>query len=503
MLTVTFLGHQGWMFGSRKTHILVDPLLDESFGILPEADFAVYPPRRIRVECAPSVQAVFFTHEHEDHFQIASLSRLSRDTLVVLSSRVSSAARRIVEVMGFRQRNLDADEVLTIGTLELRTFAPDLWDNDCYDEWDVLPFSVRDLEHDGAFLSTVDIQPDRSSSALLPAADAPALVAWTNNFTSNHCLSNWRDPPVGTAEMLPQLASELRRNCPKLGGAAPTLVASGGGWSFGGDLRWLNRAFFPSDNEAIEKFMESAAPASSPRFAAPMPGETFVVKGRQVISREVGHPDFLRARPRSEWPERRYDRLVPRATSVPPLSASTEFTEADFCELQQRLSLLARAMPGSALFRALNSLPSADLEGKSRAFCLFAQTGPDGSGYALTYRPGNSEFVPASDPLESHTAGAICWAGDLLRLLRGRLSGPTFAMGRMLEWVRCKARRLDDLSLQGVLWNYTHPLRMPDEVFSSYEDLSVRFAKVDRLPGRPGLPGHRSPGPHAPLFGDR
>ena len=71
MFSATFLGHQGGMFSSRETHILVDPLLFDEFGQTATAPMLVYPSRQLRLDALPPISAVFFTHEHEDHSQPA------------------------------------------------------------------------------------------------------------------------------------------------------------------------------------------------------------------------------------------------------------------------------------------------------------------------------------------------------------------------------------------------------------------------------------------------
>jgi hypothetical protein len=46
LLEVTFLGHLGWMIAAGPTRILIDPILDDFFGAVPEAGLRPFPPRR-------------------------------------------------------------------------------------------------------------------------------------------------------------------------------------------------------------------------------------------------------------------------------------------------------------------------------------------------------------------------------------------------------------------------------------------------------------------------
>ena len=68
MLSTTFLGHQGWLFQSKTSCFLVDPLLCDEFGQAHALEYRVYPPRIFTFENFPKLDAVVLTHEHDDHF---------------------------------------------------------------------------------------------------------------------------------------------------------------------------------------------------------------------------------------------------------------------------------------------------------------------------------------------------------------------------------------------------------------------------------------------------
>jgi hypothetical protein len=98
MFEVTFLGHQGWQFSAAGSTLLLDPLLCDEFGHDPSGHgFDVFPPRRLDFTRCPLVDAVLFSHEHEDHLHIPSLEGLDRSIPIYLSVRSSSAARAIVQ----------------------------------------------------------------------------------------------------------------------------------------------------------------------------------------------------------------------------------------------------------------------------------------------------------------------------------------------------------------------------------------------------------------------
>src|SRR5262245_31578751 len=113
MLETTFIGHQGWMFATQGARILVDPLLVEPFGHEGGVG-VVWPPRQLDVAAMGPLDAVFFSHEHEDHFNIPSVNRLSRDIALYMPERSSSAMRRILKEIGFKVSLLSPGKAVEI-----------------------------------------------------------------------------------------------------------------------------------------------------------------------------------------------------------------------------------------------------------------------------------------------------------------------------------------------------------------------------------------------------
>jgi L-ascorbate metabolism protein UlaG (beta-lactamase superfamily) len=74
----SFLGHQSWLFQEGSTKILLDPLLQDTFGVDPKHGIEIVPPRLIQREIYQDADAVLLSHEHSDHFHPASLSLLRK-----------------------------------------------------------------------------------------------------------------------------------------------------------------------------------------------------------------------------------------------------------------------------------------------------------------------------------------------------------------------------------------------------------------------------------------
>src|SRR5689334_19403677 len=182
MLSTTFLGHQGWLFQSKASSFLVDPILCEEFGQAQALQYRLYPPRIFNFEAFPKIDAVVLTHEHDDHFDIPSLARLERTIPIFLSSYSSTAARQILNEMGFTVHALVPGQQIQFGDLELTPFCGDHVSNNNSDGWDTLPFFVRDLGGSGNFFSMVDITLTDQHLKWARAKDSrPIVMSWTNN----------------------------------------------------------------------------------------------------------------------------------------------------------------------------------------------------------------------------------------------------------------------------------------------------------------------------------
>jgi hypothetical protein len=472
LLEVTFLGHQGWMVAAGATRILIDPILADFFGALPEAGLRPFPPRRSPPGAWPPIAALFVTSEHEEHFQIASLQRLDRRIPVFLSSRASRAAVAATEALGFEVLPLDGDTHVDLGGLAVRGLAP-LLTGAPGDELDVTPVLVRDQqdhegEDGGTFLCAADRPVYSPQGRLLNRWPAARVVTFASRVVSRHVLTSWQPAPGGSAALVRSLIHFLEQQASQP--RPPELVlACGTGWSFDGQLAALNRSFFPGDLHAVVEALNRCGPERRVRLAAPMPGESFLV-GRDGV-RAGGEPRVAAVAPRSEWPDRSFDPTLPPASRIPALIPG-DFSEGDLDRLRACLPLLARGLVGSAPFQALHSLSVQDLGGRARALAIFAQTDPDGDGYLFEYVPNACTFVPARFDVDVYAAGAACWATDLLALLTGQLTVASLTLGHWFEWIGCTTSRPERLSLVEELRRLINPLTMPDAVGALYTRLS-------------------------------
>lgn len=470
MFQATFLGHQGWLFRTETTCVLVDPLLTERFGH-GGALGRVYPPRDIDVTAFPPIDAVIVTHEHDDHFDVPSLHRLDRRIPVHLSVRSSSAAHGLLRQMGLSVRPLLPDTELAIGDLRYRSFVGQPREGS--DEWDVFPFVLRDSRGHGSFVSSVDVGMPDAMLEQLPGLARPGLWAVANNSTSAAFQELGR--PASEQDDTPVLARVLHRRHDRLAGAwgSPlTTLVCGSGWSLPGERAWIDAHAFPIDSERLCRMLEQRAPEHA--FVAPVPGNTFELCDGELASRTESQP-FVAARPREQWPSRQHDPSAPRPRDYGPACGRRTLGTGQLAALVDRLQDFARYLYGTPQFRSLCSLPlTVDGHAGVWGFSLLDDQAPR----CLLYDPSGCRFVPHEglDAQRRLLSGIECWGTDLLAFLLGELAptGLCYA-GRLRVW----NHRPDRLRVgPHELWMYGHPLRRPEVTASLYHRLLVGEPRV-------------------------
>lgn len=492
MLRATFLGHQGWLFETSRRRVLVDPLLTDSFGH-GGAIGRVFPPRALEVRAMPAVDAVLLTHEHEDHFDVPSLHRLDRAIPVYLSARSSVAARRFLHGAGFRGGLLRPGEELDLDGVCVATFTGDHVTYNQGDEWDALPYLLRDPTDGASFFSAVDVLPTDAMMAEVRArAERPGLVCHTHNASSLAWASLGGAPaaPVDTfavaADTIRQHA-QLRRDW---GRPAATLFC-GGGFAFTGDREPLNRRTFSADSARVAEALRALSPDE--RFIAPTPGLTVCCEGDRVTAVEPEAP-WLRARPVSEWPDRAFDATPYTLARYEPVAGDRGLSPESFGQLAAELSDFAAYLYGLGTFRALYSLTAAQLGGRTATFalvCRVAEGDTDGA-VVFVYDAAARDFRPVrcERPVETYLAGVECWASDLLGLFRAEHSAAALLFGRYRSWNAAPERFA--FSLVGELMRYVHPLRQPDRHTALYRRLLSRESPNAPRVGARGAPARTS-----------
>ena len=476
MFVTTFLGHQGWMIRAGRSCVLVDPLLAEDFGDAHALGYRVHPPRVLRPEAFPAIDAVIISHEHDDHFDVPSLALLDRAIPVYMSAHSSRAAFGILERMGFDARPLVPGAPLDIGDLQLVPFSGDHVNVNCADEWDALPFLIRDREGAGSLFSMVDI-------ALLPVhaqwarayAPRPGLVTWSNNALD---WSHMSDEPEddGATERCFQAMGNDRKLIATLWGKPAAMLVCAGGFAFRDERAWLNERVFATDAEAACAKLGRFYPDE--RCFAALPGQTFRMRDNRLVGVEDSAP-FLALAPREQWPSRaRRERGNP-LPDYEPATGRRRLSDDETRRLPARLANLAGALVGGILFRSLHSMLASEAGGRKPTFALVLRQGTEGATMVFEYDACACAFVPSTsaDPRADYLGGFECWGTDLLAVLDGEIGPLALMFGRARTWNALPRRFLFDL-LEG-LARMCHPLSRPADVLRVYERQWSRSRAVE------------------------
>jgi hypothetical protein len=472
--SATFLGHQGWLLASARTTWLVDPLLREELGDVHALGYVVYPPRALDLSAFPQVDAVFLTHEHDDHFDIPSLAKLDRTIPIFLSARSSSAAFRILETMGFKVVPLAPGVVVEQGDLEMVPLAGDHIATNLGDEWDALPVSVRQRDGAGSFFSMVDVTlTERHVAWAKHHVKAPGLVTWSNNTIDLSDMAPYLPDGSNTTERSLAAVRASDEMIVRAWGAPAATLLCAGGFAFTGERAWLNERVFTVDPEAICEAMARGRPGV---FAVALPGQTFAMKDGRLLGVDEATP-FVRTRPREEWPPRKRRPGV-ATVDYAPASGRRVCSSDDRRELETTLDAFAGTLVGGATFRSLHSLLCGEARGRRVTFA-FALRHDGGERLVFEYEPSGCRFrsVDCPDPEGTYLAGLSCWASDLLSILRGELGPIAIQLGRATLWnalpQRFRFEIFDDL------YRESHPLRRPTAFLRTYEGLWKSVASTE------------------------
>lgn len=478
MLSTTFLGHQGWLFQSKTSCFLVDPLLCEEFGHAQALEYRVYPPRVFTFENFPRIDGVVLTHEHDDHFDLPSLARLERTIPVFLSSRSSTAARQILKEMGFTVHPLVPGQKVQFGDLELTPFCGDHVRVNNGDEWDTLPFFVRDVGGSGNFFSMVDITLTEKHINWARARDSrPVVVSWTNNALDwSHMTDFLGEAKGATQECFVKMGVDHKVITSAWGTPAAILMCAGG-FTFQGERTWLNQRVFCVDNAVVCQQMSKLYPKE--QFHVTRPGQTFWMEGHR-LKRVFDDTPFLTTAPPETWPARGPTGGKDETTDVldyAPATGRREMESGENALLEQRLQEFAGSLVGGTIFKGLYSLLHDQATGRIPTFAVALRDGSGDERRVYEYVPSACAFVRGTaNPKETYLAGIECWGTDLLAVLGGDLGAIALNFGRARLWNALPERFLFDLF--GELHRTSHPLRRPAEYLRTYQRLWARSANV-------------------------
>jgi hypothetical protein len=480
MFSLTFLGHQGWVCRTGSSCVLIDPLLCEDFGHAHALGYRVHPPRVFTPQQLPPIDGVVLTHEHDDHFDIPSLARLPRTIPIHLSARSSDAARQALRTMGFQVHALTPGVPTAFGDLEVTPFCGDHLAVNCGDEWDTLPFLVRDRGGSGSFFSLVDITlTERHLEWVKRRAPQPGLVSWTNNALDWSHMAGYLAPRTSATQDCFVKMGMGHKLIVTHWGTPSAMLMCAGGFAFQGDRAWMNHRVFCVDNDAVCQGMAKVYP--NERFVVTRPGQTFHMGGGR-LKRVEDKAAFLETAPQETWPSRTKtdEGEVP---DYAPATGRKNVTGEEIAQLEALLGELAASLVGGAIFKNLCSLLVSEVPDRALTFAFVVRSGDDDQRTVYEYAPTACAFTRApsegADAREAYLAGMECWASDLLAVLRGDLGPIALTFGRARLWNALPTRFGFDVF--GDLYRMSHPLRRPAQTLAVYERLYAESAGAEAV----------------------
>jgi L-ascorbate metabolism protein UlaG (beta-lactamase superfamily) len=485
VFTVTALGHQGWLIGNGRTHVLVDPILRPRFSRLSLTAATIYPPRRLDLRGFPPIDAVLVSHEHPDHLDFASLQLIAPQTPVYMSAHTSRAAKNVVASVGLEVRDLAPGVAVRVGDLSVLPFAPPSIAEPGSNEIDVVPLLIRDCDGHGSFFTSVDLAAQRDlMDAVRDYLDRPGVWADANSGYDRSLL----DASVTRMEDVIRVAAErfARRYVDLFAGwGHPELVMiTENGLTLGGDLAPLNAHAFEVPNDAMVALARELLPGHELRAAAP--GTTAVLADGEVVAVHASLP-HLAPEERTQWPPHGGEPLDDaRRRAFSPGTGRPTLNDAERTHLGQALGELARFLFARPTFRGLYRLMAGrDHDASLRSTAALVLRDGDAT-HVWEYSPTDASFVqaPAGATASSYVAGVEMWAADLLAVLTlEACATDMFHFGRKLSWNAAPGALRFDLDTEIEL--FAHALRQP----AAAEALYRRALTAD---ARPVLAG---PGP--------
>ncbi len=470
MFAVTFLGHQGWLFSTGNTNVLLDPLLCEGFGHDPRGNgFDVFPPRRIDVSRCPPIDAVLFSHEHEDHFNIPSMERLDRRIPIHLSARSSTAARTILTELGFTVELMRPGRSFAVGDLAVLPLPQTSLAGSHPGEWDSLALYVRDIAGDGSFFTTVDHRPQRATYERLRRRRLhPALLSYADNESDLSALFPWVAQPGDGTQSLADELRELRDGTIPADLRPQTIVLCSNGLAPRGDLAWMNASMFHRDpRRAVARLRDDYGE----QFVAPLPGDTMaLLAGRRAGP--VRPSQWIEAVPESAWPRRGGGETPPAPFA--PATGRLRLDATEHARLARALADFARYLYASSLFMEMYLLDAKATGDRRPTMGLELLEGDDvegahaRGGAVQVWDPNGCAFREEAldHPRDELVAGVRCWASDLLAVLEADMPAASLTMGRMSGWNSIPGHLRFDLP--NLLHMFCHPLRFPERFLELY-----------------------------------
>jgi hypothetical protein len=428
-LEFTFVGHQTWLISSESEAILLDPVLGPGFGNSEFIEFEVYPPRRVEVDQIPALSAVFLSHEHLDHFHIASLALLERSIPVYVATTLPECVSQTIEALGFEVRRVGFCEPIRFRSIEVTLHAASR--ETIFWEKRVAQLYVHHLQLDRSCFIAVDALVAESFRSELErrAVTPPSLVVVSNNsmisapgaVEGNPFKRATRDlygPRPGVA-----LVQELILQPIEIFGREIEIAICGNGHL---DHTRDAGPFLLSDHHELARCINDLS--LSPRVHGPYPGESLALGADGVIRGTVPWVTLDHERHAAYKDQLKGFLRAPRSAalkSVLPTASGEAEVRRDIACVQQFLPEFARFIMASDTGTQLLGLSRLDWPELSERRILLRLLVGDGRAvqFAVDVRSTRFELdrTAASDIFQMFPCGIELFLRDLAGVLRGEI----------------------------------------------------------------------------------
>jgi hypothetical protein len=449
-MKATSLGHLGWHLADGTTALLVNPVLEGSFGSTHEHRFFLFPRRTIALAEMGHVDGIVLTNEHIQNFHPPSLALMPRSVPIFIGCETPPFLRHILLDLGFTVERLGHGESRLVGTIEFALFRGA--STTLAMDGTVHSLLVTSTKSNAtlAIQSECRVHPDLVTRATAPGRKLKAFVA-THNFQLRAngtlgFLSNAFPLPDESAsgfvgiEVLNGILNEVSEHF----GVVEAVILAGNGYTTHTD----GQPMFRWDNQTLAGIANSLSLWS--RVFAPLPSDTIHLDGSRVQI-ESGAASWVRLeplcqeRPQSKIPDEGSE--VEAAYLESALPALTHERENEFLgsELKVALSSLRKALLLSDLGEELLRV-SSFLEGPlgpRRLVLRLCREGRNPEPLLLALDLSRGEFVevPSSEDatlMRRYPFGLDLPLSDLEGLLRGAIQFWELAtLGVVRQWYVC------------------------------------------------------------------
>ncbi len=283
-MKVQMIGHATILVETATLRILIDPCFaNPGQEAMCEGITDIFPNRGIRVDECPDYDLIIISHQHQDHFDIATLTQLNRSKPVLVPND-PLLIKSLLQI-GFSQvQAIEPDQEAFLGQTTIMATRSEVG----FPEMGIV------IDEDGFTVwNQVDTitSADTVANVLSRFQKVDILIApWQPMIETNFQQNKSLQFPY---ELYEHMLSNIRRISPR------ALVPGANGFSYVGAASWLNQFVFPVSMQQFIQDVLTMLPELQDRIFHLTPGDSLVAQANefQLRSRELTFVDLLDSAP--------------------------------------------------------------------------------------------------------------------------------------------------------------------------------------------------------------